>query len=184
MKKVKHRFRAITMSMIIFSSCSDITEGGNDQRSRIENEKANGESKTHDNTIIYKVNGEEVKTTGWNISRFRMGNKVQLNITSNMHIDKRTINVNLNGDKAGSYWLASDGSLAASFYGSYAPDYRDLLTRYSFKEGEFAITQIDTVKGIVNGTFKGVVSNLQGKSFEITDGKIINCELKPGIQKL
>ena len=101
-----------------------------------------------------------------------------------MHINKRTINVNLNGDKPGIYLLASDGSLAASFYGSYAPDYGDLLTRYSFKEGEFNITEIDTAKGIVNGTFKGIVSDLQGKSFEITNGKIINGELKPGIQKL
>lgn len=184
MKKVKHRFVAITLSVIIFTSCSDITESRNDQLPGIEDGKANRENTMHDNTIIYKVNGEEVKTTGWNISRFRIGNEVQLNITSNMHTDKRTINVNLNGDTAGSYWLASDGSLAASFYGSYAPNYADLLARYSFKEGEFVITQLDTVKGIVNGTFKGVVSDLQGKSLEITDGKIINCELKPGIQKL
>jgi hypothetical protein len=172
------------MSIVIFTSCSDITEGLNDRQPGIENRKENGEISMHDNMIVYKVNGEEVKTTGWNISRFKTGNEVQLNITSNMHIDKRTININLNGDTAGSYWLASDGSLAASFYGSYAPDYTDLLTRYSFKEGEFVITQIDTVKGIVNGTFKGVVSDLKGKSFEITDGKIINCQLKPGIQKL
>jgi hypothetical protein len=182
MKKEKHRFLTIIMSAIIFASCSDITESQNGPLS--ENRKANGESTRHDNIITYKVNGEEVKTTGWNIARFTTGNKVQLNITSNMHIDKRIINVNLDGDKAGIYWLASDGSLAASFYGSYAPDYEDLLTRYSFKEGEFNITEIDTTKGIVNGTFKGVVSDLQGNSFEITDGKIINCELKPGIQKL
>jgi hypothetical protein len=183
MKKIKHRFLAITMSVIISSSCSDITEGGNDHRSRIENEKAIGESKTHDNTIIYKVNGEEVKTTGWNISRFRTGNKVQLNITSNMHIDKRTINVNLNGDKAGTYDLSSGGNPLVSSYGSYAPDYADLLTRYSFIEGEFRIAEVDTIKGVVNGTFEGRASDLQGKSYEITNGKIINGILKPGIQK-
>jgi len=184
MKKVKRRSLTIILSMIIFASCGETTNRRNDQSSNIKKEEANGKSAVHDNIIIYKVNGEEVKTTGWNITRFTTGNKVLLNITSNMHINKRTINVNLNGDKPGIYLLASDGSLAASFYGSYAPDYGDLLTRYSFKEGEFNITEIDTAKGIVNGTFKGIVSDLQGKSFEITNGKIINGELKPGIQKL
>ena len=67
------------------------------------------------NIISFKVNGEEVKTESWNIIRFQMGNKVQLNITSNMHIDKRTINVNLNGDKAGVYRVTIDKNTAGSF---------------------------------------------------------------------
>ena len=79
--------------------------------------------------------------------------------------------------------LKDDGSLSGFSYGSYAPDYEDLLNRYTFFEGEFDITEVDTIKQIVNGTFKGKVTNSQGKSFEITDGKIINGELKPGIQK-
>jgi hypothetical protein len=144
---------------------------------------ANNSNDAKNNVITFKVNGETVKTTGWNIARFEASNKVQLNITSNMHIDKRTISVNLSGDKAGIYRLTDGGSFAGFSYGSYAPDYGDLLTRYSFDEGKFNITEIDTVKGIVNGTFEGVVRNLQGNSFKITDGKIINGELKPGIQK-
>jgi len=143
----------------------------------------NNSNDTENNVITFKVNGEIVKTSGWNIARFEANHKVQLNITSNMQIDKRTLSVNLNGEKAGIYRLTNDGSLAGSSYGSYAADYGDLLTRYSFEEGKFNITELDTVKGIVNGTFEGVVRNLQGKLVKITDGKIINGALKSGIQK-
>src|SRR6266498_624607 len=165
------------ITALIFQACNTTAESNSSSA------VANAATATGNNTITFKVNGEEVKTTGWNIARFSMGSKVQLNITSNMHADKRTINVNLSGDKARIYNLSDGISPEASFYGSYAPDYDDLLTRYSFKEGEFDLTEIDTVKGIVNGTFKGKVSDLQGKSFDITDGKIINGELKQGIQK-
>jgi hypothetical protein len=57
------------------------------------------------------------------------------------------------------------------------------LTGYNFKEGEFNMVEIVPIKGIVYGTFRGIASNLQGKLFEITYGKIINGELKEGTQK-
>jgi hypothetical protein len=176
MKKVIGFLTKAGIVTFVITGCNNATE----------NNLASGimtASNAGTNIITFKVNGEAVKTTGWNIARFESGDKVQLNITSNMHIDKRTINVNLAGDKIGIYKLTKGGSLAGSSYGSYAPDYEDLLTRYRFEEGEFDITKIDTVKGILNGTFKGVARNQQGKSFEITDGKIINGELKHGIQK-
>jgi hypothetical protein len=167
----------VSIVALVVTACNSVPENNSIHIAMINSNDA------ENNVITFKVNGETVKTTGWNITRFEAGNKVQLNITSNMHIDKRTISVNLSGDKAGIYRLTNDGSFAGSSYGSYAPDYGDLLTRYSFDEGKFNITEIDTVKGIVNGTFEGVVRNLQGNSFKITDGEIINGELKPGIQK-
>ena len=45
------------------------------------------------------------------------------------------------------------------------------------------MVEIVPIKGIVYGTFRGIASNLQGKLFEITYGKIINGELKEGTQK-
>src|SRR4051812_39943003 len=60
---------------------------------------------TASNLITFKVAGTLVKTSGWNISEFvRDGaGALGLNITTNMHQDKRTILMNLNGVTPGAY---------------------------------------------------------------------------------
>src|ERR1700730_4410614 len=68
--------------------------------------KAGTESSSKgENVISFKVNGDEIKTSGWNIRLFTWTNQsaVWMNITSDMHKEKRTINVNLNGSKLGTY---------------------------------------------------------------------------------
>ena len=76
-----------------------------------------------ENLITFKVNGKEIKTHGWNISRF-MGNGINLNITSDMHEDKRTLMLNLNGWTPGKYSLQNSfTSDTHSGYGHYKPDY-------------------------------------------------------------
>jgi hypothetical protein len=89
---------------------------------------------TNDNVISYKVNGELVKTSGWNISRFQLINdsKQSLNLTTNMHEEKRTLNININGT-AREYIIPTDKS-GQNFYGSYFPDYmNDLSNSYTFE---------------------------------------------------
>ncbi|HEV8283036.1 MAG TPA: hypothetical protein VGQ09_01930 [Chitinophagaceae bacterium] len=137
-----------------------------------------------DNSIIFKLNGELVTTSGWNISRFKMTNdsRESLNITTNMHQEKRTFNVNIEGSEAGTYVIKGNDNSKNHFYGSYFPDYmNDLNNSYSFETGSFIINELDTVKNILNGTFSGTVKNMKGESLEITNGKIVNGRLTPGV---
>jgi hypothetical protein len=143
-------------------------------------------SSTAKNVISFKVNGDEVKTNGWNISRFRWNNQsaVWMNITSDMHKEKRTINVNLNGTKPGAYAFDDKGVIMEKSHGSYHPDFSDALNSYSFISGSFVITAVDTVNQVLNGTFSGTVKNTKGEVLNITEGRIVNGTLKPGIISL
>jgi hypothetical protein len=140
---------------------------------------------TGNNLISFKVNGEEVRTSGWTISRFSLSSdpsKQWLNITSNMHDEKRVINVNLSGATPGDYVFDGEGRSDTHSHGSYFPDYMEnLANSYSFKTGSFHITGVDTVKRIINGTFSGSVKNLKGEVLQITDGKIENGTLNTGV---
>lgn len=135
---------------------------------------------TSGNSIVFKVDGQEVKTSGWNISRFNMGNRVQLNLTTNMHEDKRTLLFNLNGWTPGEYILKQGSKEPNTGYGDYKPDYEDVLASFSFQDGSFLIENIDTVKGLMNASFHGTVKR-GDKVFTITDGKVINGALRKGI---
>ena len=137
------------------------------------------------NLLVFKVNGKEVRTTLWSVSRFVWKNNIVrtlMNITSNMHDDKRTINVNLDGTVPAVYPLAQEGAGNKRSYGSYYPDYLDdQINSYSFTSGAFELTEVDTVKNRVNGCFYGKVKNVKGDSLEITEGRIINGFLKVDI---
>ena len=139
-----------------------------------------------ENVISFKVNSDEVKTSAWNIRRFTWSNQsdVWMNITTDMHKEKRTINVNLNGAKPGSCDFEEGGVIMEKSHGSYHSDYSDPSGSYSFVGGSFVITDVDTVHHIVNGTFSVTARNTKGEIINITDGKIINGALKPGIISL
>lgn len=144
------------------------------------------DKKSGGNAIEFKVDGKQVETEGWAVQRFVWDDKTTtpwLNITSNMHKDKQTINVNLNGSAAGTYNF-TDGQLMEASHGTFFPDYDKLTDSYTFKTGTFTITEVDTVKNILNGTFSGTVTNNEGKSFTITDGKLINLKLKEGVTNI
>lgn len=143
-------------------------------------------SSTVKNVISFKVNGNEVKTSGWNIRLFKWSNQseVWMNITSDMHKEKRTINVNLNGAKPGTYNFDNEGVIMEKSHGSYRSDYNDPSGSYSIVSGSFVLTAVDTLHHIVNGTFSFAAKNTKGETVNITDGKIINGALKPGIISL
>lgn len=133
---------------------------------------------TQQNTILFKVDGEPVQSTCWNIARFWFYNMDApgLNVTSNMHQEKRTVRFNLNDYKPGVYSL--DGSpTEGGSYGSFMPDYWARGVVYPISHGQVTLTEVDTVRKIVNGTFYFTTKSREGKSFEITDGKIINGKL-------
>lgn len=140
-----------------------------------------------DNKITFKVNDETVSSEGWVVQRFLWDEKTPapwLNITSNMHKDKRTINVNLNGASPGTYSFSGTGGMMTNSHGAYFPDFFKPLENYSFESGEFIISEIDTVKNVLNGSFSGIAKNADGKSVTIVDGKLINVKLKPGVTNL
>lgn len=133
------------------------------------------------NTITFKADGAEVRTTGHNIARTKMAGKVILNITSSMHTDERTINVNLAGTAPGNYPLVENGTGLQSSGGLYFPKYSAPGDSYTFTSGEFAVTKVDTVANILEGTFSGTARNADGKTVSITDGRITAGALAPGI---
>jgi len=94
------------------------------------------------------------------------------------------INVNLNGAKPGTYSFDDKGVIMEKSHGSYHPDFSETLNAYSFVSGSFVITAVDTVYHVLNGTFSGTVKNTKGETLNITDGKIVNGALKPGIISL
>jgi len=164
-------------------SCSN-NSGKNDNTA---NEETTGTSSSGDNIITFKVDGEEISSTGWVVQRFVWDDQtpgVWINITSNMHKDKRTINVNLMGGTAGKYTFTETGGVLESSHGSYFPDFSSPLKNYLFASGEFNIAEVDTVNNVLSGTFFGTVKNSEGQTLTITEGKIINGKLTPGIVNL
>jgi hypothetical protein len=168
----RNRFFAVAVSFCGFiAACT----------SPAETKVASATTNTENNVISFAVNGETVNTTGWNISRFDAGTELHLNITTDMHKDERTVLINLRGCKPGNYSLADDASGQLSGYGSYKPKYTDLLNSYRFTEGNFTITSIDTIKGLLNASFSGTVRK-GTESLKITDGHIINGTINKTVQ--
>jgi len=167
---------AILASVIIIAgSCQSSSSAKADEIPVPVTDKSEGE-----NLISFKVNGKLVNTSGWTISRFSFQSEplqLWLNITSNMKQEPRTLNFNLNGSVPGKYSLGGSAMKKQS-HASYYPNYLEDLSRsFSFSSGEFTLTQVDTVKHLVNGYFSGIVKNLNGEQLEITDGKLINGAL-------
>jgi hypothetical protein len=171
---MKQFFAGITL-VVFITGCQ--TQASNTSKE----EKANpavAEKATGDNVITFKINGQQVNTTGWTITRFAWSSDAAhewLNITSNMRQEKRTININLNGATPGTYTLNESGAAMQESHGSFFPDYmEDMTNSFSFSEGVFNITEVDTVRHRVNATFSGVVKNLKGESLKVTEGQVIN----------
>lgn len=142
---------------------------------------ASANTGNENNVITFKVAGTPVKTSGWNIGRFDMGKGLNLNVTTNMHEEERTILLNLRGCTPGTYSLDEGASGPLSGYGDYKPDYKDPLTSFRFVQGSFVIYGIDTTGGLLNATFSGRVKK-GGETMEITDGRIRNGSLNKNIQ--
>jgi len=159
----------VSLCFIYLHACTNSNALGNGQASE----------KPVKNSISFKVNGQQVKTSGWNISRFKTGESLHVNITSNMHEDKRTVAFNLQGCQPGNYTL-DEARGEGTAYGSYKPDYTDFSEAYIFKHGEINISSLDTVHGILNATFHGTAEH-GGRSIVITDGLIQDGKIAPGL---
>lgn len=165
---------SIIAATFILSACnnSDAQDIGNDTG-----------SKTGGNNIIsFKADGNEIKTSAFNLTLFKLKKtgQLQLGISSNMHEDARTLNANIGGIAAGTYLFKQDNAFT---YGNYYPDFKkDPRNSYSFVSGSFVITELDTVKHIVNAQFSGTVKNSNGQEIKISEGKIENGKLNSKIE--
>ena len=164
-----------------------ISCGQNDKTADDKKESSSG-TRAGNNTITFKVNGDQVNSEGWIVQRFVWDDKTPhawITITSNMHKDKRTINVNLAGGEPGIYnFPAFSFFNITDSHGSYFPDFSKPLESYQFTNGEFHIIVVDTLKGIISGTFSGTVKDINGKELTISDGKLTNLKLRAGIVNL
>ncbi|MEP7373914.1 MAG: hypothetical protein ABI675_11030 [Chitinophagaceae bacterium] len=186
---MKHISYIISLAIgFAFYSCTNSEAGDVPVNSKKQSSKQDLKIAATDanNQISFKVDTDHVVTSGWNISRSMMNNQLVLNVTSNMHEEHKTINLNINGDKPGRYKFLSSGAYnkAGYAYGSYFSDNdSELMNPYQFGDGEFTITSIDTVKGILNAEFSAIVKSGKGETLTITDGKISKGKLKLGIVK-
>jgi hypothetical protein len=179
MKIINHFVLMIILSFALVACGSSSTKEKESGEAVAESAPENSNS-AGDNLIAFTVNpNETVNSTGHNIGRFALGGKIGINITSSMHKDARTINMNIAGAKVGTYAL---GTGLAGSYGNYHPDFmKDAANSYKFISGEVTITKIDTVKNILNATFFGKLRNEKNEELEIKDGKVVNGKLNKGI---
>jgi len=106
-------FTIAMTGLVLLTACNNDKPKTSDAVTDKKNEQpvtnTNVNSSSGDNIISFSVNGEAVKSSGWAISRFDFGNGTGtcVNVTSNMHEQPKTINININGDKPGTYSLQS-----------------------------------------------------------------------------
>lgn len=133
------------------------------------------------NVVTFVVNGQDVKTTGWNIARFKFANMAApgLNITSNFHEEKRTVRFNLADYQPGIYSL-NGSPVEGGSYGSYMPDYWQKGVTYPIIGGKVILTEVDTVRKVVNGSFYFTAAR-NGDTVHIEDGRIIKGKMDLGI---
>jgi hypothetical protein len=175
------RVLSVTACLTLFATCGPSTskgkEGINEEVTPSKSEKNNSDDK---NLIVFTINKTEtVSSTGQNIGRFSLGGKKCINITSNMHKDTRTINMNIAGTTVGTYQL---GTGLSGSYGTYHPDFmHDAANSYKFISGEVTIIEVDTIKNILNATFFGKLRNGKNEELGIKDGQVVNGKLNKGI---
>ncbi len=150
-----------------------------------ENKSPSVETTTGNNSISYKVNDQLINTDALPVTRLLLANKQMLNIVTDREKQQQTINISVNGITAGVYPFA-DGMTAMQSngmsYGSFTPDAKnDMLNVYSFTEGTVELQSVDTVSNIVTATFSGLAKNSKGEVVKITEGKISQAKMSPGI---
>lgn len=167
----------------IFIACTNGAgdAGGYGLQQTAADHKAPPKMGNRDNSISFAVNGEPVETGLWVISRYVMDDVAGVNIVGNMKEDKRNLQFNVNGWTPGRYPLLMSRHQSMMAYGNYRPDYENILSAYSFCNGEIEILSLDTTKGLVNAIFHGDVVSTERDTLHITNGKIVNGKLNNGV---
>lgn len=174
--------RTLVPSLAIFVALASCGTASPDKPGEVAKPAGSTTEATTGNRITFKVDGTPVNTTGHNIALSKMGGIVLLNITTSMHTDPRTINVNLAGTTAGKYELMEGGAgMDGKSGGLYFPDYNNPGEAYTIIGGTFDLSRVDTTAGILEGTFSATACSGDGKTVSITDGQITDGALARGI---
>src|SRR5258708_7561933 len=100
------RYKILCVSVIVLlagSSCKDASKKENATDNKIST-AAQAVQSSAKGIVKFKVNGQQVSTSAWNVSVSNSMNGIcKLNVTSNMHEDTRTIIININSCASGSY---------------------------------------------------------------------------------
>lgn len=173
--------------LCMFTACNN--KSGNEKAAEGDVKAKDSETpaETVNNQISFTADGQTVLTSGYNIGRFVKNNQRGIRIMSNMYQKPQAINIDISSIAPGTYKFVSgksSGKDSASAYGSYFPNYaKDMNNNYYFESGEFIISSIDTLKGVVNGSFSGKATNTKKQTITITDGKVINGKIEPVVYK-
>lgn len=129
--------------------------------------------------MSFKVDGTLVNTEEHNASYSNLLPAfLTTNITSSMHVDKRTVNININAVSPGTYNFVSGTGTQNTAYGFYFPDYFDFGgDAFAFNSGSFVVTEIDTIAKTFSGTFSGTAIETDGRTVSITEGRVTNASL-------
>jgi hypothetical protein len=177
----------VTVSVLLIgTSCKDSNKKESATESKIDSAPQALAPKAPSATkgiIKFKVNGQQVSTSAWNVS---IGSSMTgiciLNVTSNMHEDTRSIGINVNGCATGHYqFFHGHGSATTKgiAYGTYRPDYlKKMMEAFHFESGTFNIESFNEKDLLLNASFSGKVKNDKGEGLEITDGQVINALVK------
>lgn len=99
------------------------------------------------------------------------------NITSSMHKDVRTVNININTVTPKTYNFVTNSNIENTAYGFYYPDYfNSIFIAFAIDSGSFVVTELDTVSKTFTGTFSGTAT-YGDKTVSITEGKVTNAHL-------
>ena len=183
---MKHTSIPLLIVLIFCLSCNNTTDSKTESTSK-ENNVTSTESASEAASISFKVNDVSVNTQPLGITRSLTGNMAMINIITDRDKNPQTLNITINGNKTGVYQFV-DGfqgmKTEGSSFGSYTPDAKnDALNVYSLIDGSIELLSIDTSGNKLSTKFSGTAKNVKGEEVKITDGKITNASINPGVIK-
>lgn len=126
--------------------------------------------------VSFKVNGTLVTTNVWVFNRFDVANNLY-NFTTNMHLDKKTILLNLTNPV--SDLPINVGGLSSGNYGTYSPEYGNLDKNATITSGTISNIKLNKDKKLVSFDFMLNAESSSGQKYSITEGKVENGEIGP-----
>jgi len=197
----KTNFKSLLFFILVLAACNNNKEVSPEKKEINVTDSTKNSTSAAENLISFKVNKQLIVSPIFSIIRLNFGAGTSMSLSAlmtdtNQHT--KSITFNINGAEPAHYLLQSKVKTTTTkgvAYGTYSPgnispfeissdSRKRIADQFNFVKGEFAITSIDTISGLLNATFYGTVKNQQGDSLTISDGNVINGKLNPGITKL
>ncbi len=151
--KVNHSRAAALLLAFALASC-----GGSDQEAQ----------QTGSGEFSFLLNGTKVKSDVWTCARFTSAGDV--NITSNMHRDSRTLLFNIGAPSVGKRIVL--GGVASGNYAAFFTKFGDPTTACEVKEGWIEFSEWNEPEKFFSATFELSATSPSGELLSITQGRI------------